>query len=219
MAEERSLRNPEDDPQGALFSFLPEQVQERLVIHEDRGRFTAERFFSQHPKLYEACVRLLGMDLPVEMIKDVLCVSDHTVRAVRDREQASIADFRAKQGHRRRAILDQLLDRIRQTIPTAELKEAVIAYGILDDKERLDSGSPTQILGTVAPKPASEDYAAYLQREGFIDVPATVERPVIGTTGELLEQKGDPAAEPAGGAPGSDPAGDPARTTRPPRDP
>lgn len=197
MAESGSLMLPgENDPQGALFSLLPEQVQERLVIYEDRGKFTAERFFSQHPRLYEACVRLLGMDLPVEMIKDVLCVSDHTVRAVRDREQASIADFRGKQGKRRRAILDQLLDRIRQTIPTAELKEAVIAYGILDDKERLDSGSPTTIHGTVTPKPASDEFAEWMRKEGFIDVPATVTPSPMGMgRGEGGQRGGESAAD------------------------
>lgn len=201
----------DDDRQGALFLELPEQVRETLTRYEERGSYTAERFFSQHRRLYEAAVRLLGWDLPVQAIAQALGVSDNTVRAVRDRELASIADFRAKQGKRRRAVLDRLLDRIAETIGSADLKEAVIAYGILDDKERLDSGSPTAIVGTITARPADEEYRALLEREGLLIDGAIDVAPATGLGGEDGGQKGAPDRA-AGEAPG-DGAAEPPRDT------
>lgn len=200
MAEGGSFLIPSEGDQARLsfFDELPADVAAAVQTREDKGEFDASRFFAQQPKLYVACVRLLGCDLPVQTIAKLLSVSDNTVRAVRDRETVSVADFRAKQGKRRRGLMSRIIDRMEATIGEADFKDLVIGYGILDDKERLDSGSPTQIHGTVVPRPASDDYAEYLKNEGFIDVPSTVERPVMGTERTLPEQKG--------GAPGS---GDP----------
>lgn len=192
----------DDDRQGALFLELPEQVKGRLLDRERgstpttplpvRGDYTAERLFLQAPRLYQACVRMLGGEMPVETIAWLLGVSDNTVRAVRERESGTIADFRAKIGKRRRRILDLSLDVIERRLPEASAKDAAIVHGIMDEKERLDSGSPTAIVGTITARPADEEYRALLVREGLLIDGAIDVAPATGLGGEERGQKGAP---------------------------
>jgi hypothetical protein len=187
---ESLLVNPEDpQPRLSFFDELPADVIASITIDEDRGHFTAERFFAQHPRLYKACVAMLSEDVPVEAIRRYLGVSDNTVRAVREREEPTIADFRAKIGKRRRRLMRQCMDRLEATVDAADFKDVGIVLAILDDKERLDSGSPTAIVGSVAPKPAEDEFAKFLHEQGFLDVEATV-TPQTGFAGGAPEQKG-----------------------------
>lgn len=185
---------PGDGAQAFLFSELPAQVIERVLFREERGEYTAVRFFSQHRKMYEACVRLLGMGMTVQGIAEALCVSDNTVRAVRERESAAVADFHAKQGKRRLAFMARALDRMEKTIDEADLKDATVSYAIIVDKHQLLTGGPTSIIGTPA-KPGTEAFKEWISKNGVtLDVPMTVETPGTGLEGGEPGQRGVPPA-------------------------
>lgn len=202
MSAAGSLIAPEpgDDPQALLFDELPADVRAAVLFREEQGHYTAARFFSRQPELYMACVRLLGMEMPVVAISRALGVSDNTVRAVREREPASVAEFQAKQGVRRRALMTRCLERMEETVGTAEFKDVGVVYGIVSDKELLANGSPTSIIASV-PMPATETFAAWAREHGVtLDVPMAVTPSVTGSEGCPPEQRREadppPAAEP-----------------------
>lgn len=202
---------PDDDPQARLFSEMPGDVRAAVLFREEKGDYTADRFFAQQPRLYVACVRLLGMEMPIEVIKDVLSVSDNTVRAVRERELSAVADFAAKQGKRRRSMMDRCLDRMAETVGSAEFKDVGIVYGVLSDKEAAANGNPTQIIGHL-PMPATEEFRAWAQQNGMtLDVPMSVS-PATGLEGEPEPQRRE-ASPPAGDPPGAEDAAPPASET------
>lgn len=210
MSAAGSLIAPEpgDHPQGLLFDELPGDVRAAVLFREDRGEYTAERFFSQQPRLYASCVRLLGMEMPVQAIARALGVSDNTVRAVRSREPESVADFAAKQGVRRRALMTRCLERMEETVGTADFKDVGVVFGIVSDKELLASGSPTAIIGTV-PMPATDAFMAWAQSNGVtLDVPMDLRAAPTGFGDGAREQRGDGLADG-----GEGPAGDGAKTT------
>src|SRR5882757_7487441 len=66
----------------------PEPTQSR-----PRGRFTGDRFLRERPRVYQKVVELLAEPgISINQITKLCRVSEHTVRAVRDREAVSIAE-------------------------------------------------------------------------------------------------------------------------------
>ena len=58
-----------------------------------RGRFTGERLLRKRPRVYRKVVELLAdPGMSINQITKLCRVSEHTVRAVRDRKAISIAE-------------------------------------------------------------------------------------------------------------------------------
>jgi DNA-directed RNA polymerase specialized sigma24 family protein len=58
-----------------------------------KGRFTGERLLRERPRVYRKVVELLAEPgMSINQITKFCRVSEHTVRAVRDREAVSIAE-------------------------------------------------------------------------------------------------------------------------------
>jgi hypothetical protein len=157
---------------------------------ESAGDWTGDRLFSRKPGIYAAIVNMLRESLPVDAIARWLEVSDNTVRAVQEREQATIAEFRDAQVKRRRWAMNILIETIIRKAPQADLKDAVIAYGILDERQRLDAGAPTQRLEITGVPPEAE-FARFLAAR----LANAHEVPVTGLAGGAAEQRA-PAASP-----------------------
>jgi len=114
------------------------------------------------------------MEMPVIAVAAALGVSDNTVRLVREREPDSVAEFQAKQGKRRRALMTRCLERLEETVGTAEFKDVGVVYGIVADKEALANGAPTAIIASAA-LPATDAFEAWAKEHGVtLDVPMQV---------------------------------------------
>ena len=69
------------------------QSQSERERSKPKGRFTGERLFRERPRVYRKVVELLAEPgMSINQITKLCRVSEHTVRAVRDREAISIAE-------------------------------------------------------------------------------------------------------------------------------
>ena len=69
------------------------QSQSEPEQSKPRGRFTGERLLRERPRVYRKVVELLAEPgMSINQITKLCRVSEHTVRAVRDREAISIAE-------------------------------------------------------------------------------------------------------------------------------
>ena len=69
------------------------QSQLEVAQLKPRGRFTGERLLRERPRVYRKVVELLAEPgMSINQITKFCRVSEHTVRAVREREAISIAE-------------------------------------------------------------------------------------------------------------------------------
>ena len=154
--------------------------------------FTGARLFEKRPETYSAIVRLLAEGLGMIRIGRLLSVSPNTVRAVRDRERASV-DIE-KEGVARlclhgaemcvEGILEDLDDPKRRK--KTSTKDKAIVAGILTEKHQLLSGGLTSRVGVVA-QPSHDDFLRMMRRaiDGEVVV---VDQQKIGCGGETPGQ-------------------------------
>lgn len=194
--------------------FSSDQMPARLFQEEESGRnptFTAARLFSAEPEKYRAIIALGAEGIGVQRIARILCVSPHTVLAVRAREPANVAIEKQRIASLSReasrmcveGIIELLSDDERaRKIPARDLG---ILAGILTDKSELLSGGPTVRVETTR-EVTPEDVREYLDNLPRIGLEE--ERPAA--KGKLLGPAGDPNRQAASDPDGAEvqPAGD-----------
>jgi len=133
-----------------------------IKIEEKAGRFTGERLFVQRPETYKATVHLLAQGIGVHRIAAMLNVSHHTVSAVRDREQITIATQKEELGARCLSAARVCLDRLIEEVDTLKPEALAVAVGILVDKGQLLTGGATQRVSTVN-EPGLDAFKQFLE--------------------------------------------------------
>jgi hypothetical protein len=100
-----------------------------------RGRFTGERLLRERPRVYRKVVELLAEpDMSINQITKLCRVSEHTVRAVRDRETISIAERKQRLTSIYGNVAEIAAERMEELAGTASLRDAGITAGIATDK-------------------------------------------------------------------------------------
>jgi hypothetical protein len=100
-----------------------------------QGRFTAERVLRTRPKTYRAIVRLLAdPDATVMHIAKRHRVSEHTVRAVREREAVAIAERKQRLVSIFGNVAEIAGERMEELAGKASLRDAGTTAGIATDK-------------------------------------------------------------------------------------
>ena len=110
-----------------------------------RGRFTGDRFLRERPRIYRKVVELLAEPgMSVNKITKLCRVSEHTVRAVRDREAVSIAERKQRLVSIFGNVAGIAAERMEELAGGATLRDAGITAGIATDKLLALSGDLSQ---------------------------------------------------------------------------
>jgi len=108
-----------------------------------KGRFTGERLLRERPKVYRKVVELLAEPgMSINQITKYCRVSEHTVRAVRDREAISIAERKQRLTAIYGNVAEIAAERMEELAGTASLRDAGITAGIATDKLLALSSDP-----------------------------------------------------------------------------
>jgi hypothetical protein len=108
-----------------------------------KGGFTGERFLRERPKVYRKVVELLAEpDMSINQITKLRRVSEHTVRAVRDREGVSIAERKQRLMSIFGNVAQIAAERMEELAGTASLRDAGTTAGIATDKLLALSSDP-----------------------------------------------------------------------------
>jgi hypothetical protein len=114
--------------------------------NSDQNRFTAERVLRTRPKTYRAIVKLLAdPDAKVLQIAKLHRVSEHTVRAIREREAVAIAERKQRLMSVFANVAEISAERMEELAEEANLRDAGITAGIATDKLLALSGDPALI--------------------------------------------------------------------------
>ena len=99
------------------------------------GRFTGERLLRERPRIYRKVVELLAEPgMSNNRITKLCRVSEHTVRAVRDREAISIAERKQRLMSIFGNVAELGAERMEELAGKASLRDAGITAGIATDK-------------------------------------------------------------------------------------
>jgi hypothetical protein len=110
-----------------------------------KGRFTGERLLRERPRVYRKVVELLAEPgMSINQITKLCRVSEHTVRAVRDREAISIAERKQRLMSIYGNVAEIAAERMEEMAGTASLRDAGITAGIATDKLLALSNDPFQ---------------------------------------------------------------------------
>ena len=127
------------EPDHCKASSLPKHNPSLPNGHQ--GRYTAERVLRTRPQTYRKIVHLLADPYwSVLQISKNCRVSEHTVRAIRNREAHDIAERKKKLAVMLANVAELGAERMEQTIGKASLRDAVIATGVSVDKLALFTG-------------------------------------------------------------------------------
>ena len=108
-----------------------------------KGRFTGERFLRERPRVYRKVVELLAEpDMSINQITKQCRVSEHTARAVRDREAVSIAERKQRLISIFGNVAEIAAERMEELAGTASLRDAGTTAGIATDKLLALSSDP-----------------------------------------------------------------------------
>src|SRR5437868_7644128 len=108
-----------------------------------KGHFTGERFLRERPRLYRKVVELLAEPgMSINQITKLCRVSEHTVRAVRDREAVSIAERKQRLMSIFGNVAEMATERMEELAGTASLRDAGTTAGIATDKLLALSNDP-----------------------------------------------------------------------------
>ena len=108
-----------------------------------KGRFTGERLLRERPKVYRKVVELLAEPgMSINQITKFCRVSEHTVRAVRDREGVSIAERKQRLMSIFGNIAEIAAERMEELAGQASLRDAGTTAGIATDKLLALSSDP-----------------------------------------------------------------------------
>ncbi len=178
--------------------FFPEMESEALEYLEQQGHSTGERLFQRDRKRYDSIVRLLADGkISEKEIAKAYGVSRNTISGIRKREQIPIEQVKAKILENVREAMQLTSERIVELAPTASIKDATIAFGVLTQNHQLLSGEATSIVANVGDKAKHASFNEMLATLPAADV-SVIEAettPVeMGSSGGKLEQKGLPGA-------------------------
>jgi orotate phosphoribosyltransferase-like protein len=132
---------------------------------ERKGRFTGDRLLRERPRVYRKVVELLAEPgMSVNQITKLCRVSEHTVRAVRDREAVSIAERKQRLISIFGNVAELGAERMEELAPHATLRDAGMAAGIATDKVlallgETDGGVPVNIAIQVNAEALHQKYA------------------------------------------------------------
>jgi len=99
------------------------------------GRFTGERLLRERPSVYRKVVELLAEPaMSINQITKLCRVSEHTVRAIRDREAVSIAERKQRLMSIFGNVAEMAAERMEELAGTASLRDAGTTAGIATDK-------------------------------------------------------------------------------------
>ena len=100
-----------------------------------KGHFTGERFLRERPRVYRKVVELLAEPgMSINQITKFCRVSEHTVRAVRDREAIPIAERKERLVSILGNVAELAAERMEELAPHATLRDAGMAAGVATDK-------------------------------------------------------------------------------------
>jgi hypothetical protein len=115
-----------------------------------KGRFTGERFLRERPKVYRKVVELLAEPgMSINQITKLCRVSEHTVRAVRDREAISIAERKQRLTSIFNNVAEIAAERMEELAGKASLRDAGTTAGIATDKLLALIGQTSPSVGVV----------------------------------------------------------------------
>ena len=127
------------EPKSPKTLSLPQHKQRLPNGHQ--ARYTAETVLRTRPKTYRKIVHLLADPYwSVLRISKNCRVSEHTVRAIREREAQDIAERKKSLAMILANVAELGAERMEQTIGKASLRDAVIATGVSVDKVALLTG-------------------------------------------------------------------------------
>jgi hypothetical protein len=119
------------------------QSQSEPEQSKPKGRFTGERLLRERPRVYRKVVELLAEPgISINQITKLCRVSEHTVRAVRDREGVSIAERKQRLTSIYSNVAQIAAERMEELAGTASLRDAGITAGIATDKLLALSSDP-----------------------------------------------------------------------------
>jgi hypothetical protein len=119
------------------------QSQSEPEQSKPKGRFTGERLLRERPRVYRKVVELLAEPgMSINQITKLCRVSEHTVRAVRDREAISIAERKQRLTSIFANVAEIAGERMEELAGMASLRDAGITAGIATDKLLALSSDP-----------------------------------------------------------------------------
>jgi hypothetical protein len=120
------------------------QQDKRLLPQGDQRRYTAEIVRHTRPRTYRKAVQLLAdPSWSVLQISKTLRLSEHTVRAIRQREAQGIAERKKTLAAMLANVAKLGAERIEETIGKASLRDAAIGTGVAVDKMLSLTGQTT----------------------------------------------------------------------------
>jgi len=130
----------------------------RRVPKCDQRRYTAETVLRTRPKTYRKIVHLLAdPNWSAIQISKACRVSEHTVRAIREREAKTIAERKKTLVALLANVAERGAERMEETIGKASFRETAIGTGIAVDKMLALTGqSPCVQVAVVMPTPEEE---------------------------------------------------------------
>jgi transposase-like protein len=135
-------------------NMIQSQNGQSRPLSSAQGRFTAERVARTRPKTYRAIVHLLAdPGATVMHIAKRHRVSEHTVRAIREREAQAIAERKQRLISVFGNVAEMSAERMEELCGKATLRDAGVSAGIATDKMLALAGQmPTvQIANIVMP--------------------------------------------------------------------
>ena len=141
----------------------------RRVPKCDQRRYTAETVLRTRPKTYRKIVHLLAdPNWSAIQISKACRVSEHTVRAIREREAKTIAERKKTLAAMLASVAELGAGRMEETIGKAKLRDAAIGTGIAVDKMLALTGqAPAVAVQVVMPTP--EEREALTQEHRKLD--------------------------------------------------
>jgi hypothetical protein len=119
------------------------QLQSQREQPKLPGRFTGERLLRERPRVYRKVVELLAEpDMSINQITKLCRVSEHTVRALRDREAISIAERKQRLTSIFANVAEIAAERMEELAGQASLRDAGTTAGIATDKLLALSNDP-----------------------------------------------------------------------------
>ena len=118
----------------------------RRVPKCDQRRYTAETVLRTRPKTYRKIVHLLAdPNWSAIQISKACRVSEHTVRAIREREAKTIAERKKTLAALLASVAERGAERMEETIGKASFRDTAIGTGIAVDKMLALTGQPPSV--------------------------------------------------------------------------
>jgi hypothetical protein len=135
-------------------------LDKRLLPKGDPRRYTAETVLRTRPKTYRKIVHLLAdPNWSALQISKAYRVSEHTVRAIRERESIAIAERKKSLAAMLANVAELGAARMEETIGKAGLRDASIGTGIAVDKMLALTGQTPMVQIANIVMPSEEERA------------------------------------------------------------